>query len=179
MLEFLYTKEYTVRYWPEIDLDDSKDVTRTHMSLHTLGDKYEIPALCRFSATKLRYYAARYLTSLQLLNTVPVIYTVTPGSCSLRDAVVHELMDRQELQDASSETYTLMHSYLREIDGFREDIFRELMKNKWSKHPAWERPSTPMSPSYSPATPTHGWTSWNFYRTSRDISPSSPARLNN
>ncbi|KAL8897870.1 MAG: hypothetical protein Q9207_006982 [Kuettlingeria erythrocarpa] len=157
MLEFLYTREYTLRYWPRIDVGDPKDVPTTYMSLHTLGDKYEIPALCRFSATKLRDHAAAYLTTPQLLETVPVIYTITPGSCSLRDAVVHELMNRRELQDPTSDNYTLMHSYLREIGGFREDVFRELMKDKWSKRTGWGCPSTPLSPPYSPVPPTHGW----------------------
>ncbi len=174
MLEFLYTNEYTIRYWPKVDFDDPKDVTRTHMSLYTLGDKYEIPALCRFSTTKMKGYATNCLTTLQLLNTVPIIYTITPRSCSLRDAVIHELMDREKLQDPSSDAYTLMHSYLCEIDGFREDMFRELMKGKGWKRSVREGFSVPMSPGYSPGPPTHRWP---FQDSSPNISPSSPRSL--
>ncbi|KAL8927009.1 MAG: hypothetical protein Q9208_002554 [Pyrenodesmia sp. 3 TL-2023] len=150
MLEFFYTKKYSVDR--HFDLEHAMDRVTAHIALYTLGDKYEIPALCRFSADEFKTGQSIPQT-VSLLETVPLIYTRTSEICPLRDAVVYELIDRQELLDASSEAYTLMHQHLREIDEFREDIFRELIREKWSKGTG-PRGFSPISPNFSPATPS-------------------------
>ncbi|KAL8752278.1 MAG: hypothetical protein Q9184_005783, partial [Pyrenodesmia sp. 2 TL-2023] len=175
MLEFFYTKDYSLGR--HFDVKHPIGRIKTHIALYTLGDKYEIPALCRLSANKFQAGQC-ILQTVSLLEIVPLIYTSTPEISPLRDAVVYEILDREELQDASSKSYMLMHRHLREIDDFREDMFRELMKEKWSKGTG-SRGFSPTSPTFPPTTLTFSpMASPGYSPTSPTFSPTSPMRLN-
>lgn len=136
MLEFLYTHKYNgilpasknSLYGP------SQTVAMTHISLYALGDKYDIPTLCQYSAQKFRGQTVAELSGREILGCVPLIYSSTPSSNrTLRDLAVPIIVGTTGTMNRGSPIWNAMMQHADEIKEFREDLILGLIKKPRSK----------------------------------------------
>lgn len=138
-MDFLYTQSYKTE-------NDSKEVASfshpknifvAHVSLYALGDKYQIPALCTFSANQFHWLISSEPRVFQLLMCVPLIYSSTPETDRrLRDLVVAELTHRSNDIAAEPGSNKVMLEHVNDIPQFRQDVVQGLLKRPVTKAPA-------------------------------------------
>ncbi|KAL8933007.1 MAG: hypothetical protein Q9216_006564 [Gyalolechia sp. 2 TL-2023] len=122
MLRFLYRQTYTGG-----EQDKLRDLYH-HASLYGLGDKYGIPPLCKYAAT--RFHDAIQSTSdaTAILNCVRAVYGSTPDSNRvLRDRVISEITQRSSAVATNESSNKLLLRLIQDVDQFREDLVQALL----------------------------------------------------
>ncbi|KAL8956251.1 MAG: hypothetical protein Q9183_006364, partial [Haloplaca sp. 2 TL-2023] len=131
MLRFLYTGrvfDYSATL-PERLMSDG--ILRSSMTslvaLYSLGDKYGIPTLCRYTEEYFEHLTP-YAMVDDLLYCVPEIYHGTPESNrDLRDAAVRHFIKRSEEDIDMENTMEGVLQLSDDIKQFRDDVITALI----------------------------------------------------
>ncbi|KAL9598512.1 MAG: hypothetical protein Q9179_003889 [Wetmoreana sp. 5 TL-2023] len=152
MLQFLYTETYTVDTEDEnkhLDPGYPTFVLKTHARLYSLGDKYDIPLLCRLAAYRFRQYLRIGAHLTEAFECVPWIYDSIPDNDrALRDGIIKEITHRVEEINSDPMHREALMELVHHYEHFREDMFIELLQRsaKAGDEDSFVAESAPSSP---------------------------------
>ena len=132
MLRFLYTGQVfdyqTVAPQKPMTLELVRSMMISLVTLYSLGDKYGIPTLCRYTKTYFEKITKYTHKVEDLLYCVPEIYHGTPESDrGLRDAVVRQFLTMCRGVAQKGEPRDCLFQLSDDIKQFRDDIISALI----------------------------------------------------
>ena len=131
MIDFLYTQNYDsqTKGYQSFDADSQYFFTKVHLSIHTLGEKYDISALCRFALDSLCACLLNDASLGSLLPSIPLLYEHlthdNKGMEKLRNFVIANLKTHIDAISQSEEYLQELLEHLRTIPAFCEDFCKE------------------------------------------------------
>ncbi|KAL8735858.1 MAG: hypothetical protein Q9181_002663 [Wetmoreana brouardii] len=152
MLQFLYIETYTVDTEDEekhLDPDYPTFVLKHHVQLYSLGDKYNIPLLCRLAAYRFRQYLHTGTHLAEAFDCVPWIYDNIPDNDrALRNHIIKEIAYRAEEINSDPMDRAALMDLIHHYEQFREDMFTELLQRsaKTGDEDSFVAGSAPSSP---------------------------------
>ncbi|KAL8964161.1 MAG: hypothetical protein Q9183_004651 [Haloplaca sp. 2 TL-2023] len=91
MLEFLYSQSYALSICEEHGPDKIGPLN-THLQLHILADKYDIPTLRRFAAAQLTKYLESRTRFDELVDCIPAVYQILQPEASKTRRLLLQLL---------------------------------------------------------------------------------------
>lgn len=130
MIDFMYNQCFTSDFGASalVDPDDPEYILRVYISLHALGEKYSIPALCIGIRNTFRLHCN---SGWHIFQYVPLIYEHGAfNNHNLRDIVVAEIVHpcRSEALGSYTEMREELIRLVHDIKEFREDLVRAYIR---------------------------------------------------
>ena len=93
--------------------------------MYAIGDKYDLPRLCRFA--KFKYQETLpHITDKDFLSLIPLVYESTPDSNrGIRDIVIWNARKNYSMYNSRSEWKDPLHEVIRTTWQFTSDLLSE------------------------------------------------------
>ncbi|KAG4261389.1 hypothetical protein FPRO04_10605 [Fusarium proliferatum] len=131
MVDYLYTGDYSIHMNEPDNLDETKEsntssnsgALSTHAIMYALGDEYDIKGLRDLSARKYSWSLDENLELDEFLNSIPLVYTMTPDSSrGLRDPALEFARNKLRGAGGQSDTREAFDELLIECPDFLKEL---------------------------------------------------------
>ncbi|RKL27515.1 hypothetical protein BFJ72_g13102 [Fusarium proliferatum] len=128
MVDYLYTGDYSIDMNEADDTDETKTASNTgalstHAIIYALGDEYDIKGLRDLSARKYSWSLDESLELDEFLNSIPLVYTMTPDSSrGLRDPALEFARNKLRGAGGQSDTREAFDELLIECPDFLKEL---------------------------------------------------------